>query len=295
MEIERFMESQMAGKTCIVTGATNGIGEVTAQTLARMGATVVGVGRNSGKCAETANRIKSVTGNTNVEFLVADLSSQAQVRRLADEIRHKYARIDVLVNNAGMYFATRQLSADGIEMTWALNHLNYFLLTNLLLDMLKSSAPARIVSVSSGAHHGAKIRFEDPEYKTGYNGWTTYGQSKLANVLFTYELGRRLQGTRVTANVLHPGFVSTGFGHNNGGLMGVGLKLFQRMAARTPEKGAETSIYLAMSPDVEGVSGKYFSDKIAIKSSPESYDLDAEARMWQLIEQMTTLRQPSAA
>ena len=285
----------MAGKTCIVTGATNGIGEVTAQTLAQMGATVIGVGRNPVKCVETADRIKAATGNNNVDFLVADLASQAQVRQLADVIKRKVARIDVLVNNAGMYFAARQENADGIEMTWALNHLNYFLLTNQLLDVLKASTPARIVSVSSAAHIGAKIRFDDVQFNNGYSGWAAYGQSKLANVLFTYELARRLEGTRVTANVLHPGFVATGFGHNNGGLMGAGMKLFQRLAARSPEKGAETSIHLATSPEVEGVSGKYFADKIAVKSSPESYDRDTATRLWLLSEEQTGIKQPATA
>lgn len=230
------MDTPLAGKTCIVTGATNGIGEVTAQALAQMGATVIGVGRSPARCADSAARIKAATGNAQVEYVVADLSVQGQVRRLADEIKARHSRIDVLVNNAGMYFSTRQTSPDGIEMTWALNLLNYFLLTNLLLDALKAAPAARVVSVSSGAHEGAKqINFADPEFKTGYSGWTAYNQSKLANVQFTYELARRLAGTRVTANALHPGFVATGFGHNNGGLMGVGMKIAQRVGARPPK------------------------------------------------------------
>jgi len=290
------MNIQMAGKTCIVTGATNGIGEVTAQALANMGAKVVGVGRNPAKCAATADRIKSATGNQAVEFLVADLSMQAHVRNLAEVIKRKYARIDVLVNNAGSFFATRQVTGEGFEMTWALNHLNYFLLTNLLLDVIKVSAPARIVNVSSGAHTGAReINFADTGFASGYSGWSAYGHSKLANVLFTFELARRLEGTGVTANVLHPGFVATGFGANNGGMMGVGLKLLQRIVARSPEKGAETSIYLASSPDVEGVTGKYFTDKHELKASPASYDLEAAKRLWALSEEQTRIKQPATA
>jgi len=163
----------------------------------------------------------------------------------------------------------------------------------LLLDLLKTSAPSRIVNVSSGAHEGEKINFADPGYKTGYRGWTAYGQSKLANVLFTYELARRLAGTHVTANALHPGFVATGFGHNNGSLMRLAIGIGQRFGARSPQKGAETSIYLASAPELEGVTGKYFFDKHETKSSPASYDLDAAARLWRLSEEMT--HQPAAA
>lgn len=286
------MNTQMEGKICIVTGATNGIGEVTAQALANMGATVVGVGRNPAKCTETANRIKSATGNPAVEFLVADLSLQSHVRNLAEVIKRKYAHIDVLVNNAGSFYATHQITGEGIEMTWALNHLNYFLLTNLLLDVIKASAPARIVNVSSGAHTGAReINFADTGFATGYSGWSAYSHSKLANVLFTFELARRLEGSGVTANVLHPGFVATGFGANNGGLLGVGMKVAQRIMARSPEKGAETNIYLASSPEVEGVTGKYFTDKHELKASPAAYDLEAAKRLWALSEEQTKITQ----
>jgi NAD(P)-dependent dehydrogenase (short-subunit alcohol dehydrogenase family) len=172
-------------------------------------------------------------------------------------------------------------------MTWSLNHLNYFLLTDLLLDVLKYSAPARIINVSSGAHSMVKqINFDDIEFKKSFSGWTVYGHSKLANVMFTYELARRLEGTQVTANALHPGFVATGFGHNNGGLMRTGINLVQKIVAKRPEQGAETSIYLASSPEVEGVTGKYFSDKREIKSSAASYDVNAARRLWELSEQM---------
>jgi NAD(P)-dependent dehydrogenase (short-subunit alcohol dehydrogenase family) len=281
------MGNNMQNKVVIVTGATNGIGFESAKALAALGATIVGVGRNPQKCADAANQIKTATGNSKVEFLVADLSLQTQVRQLAETFKQKYARLDVLLNNAGGYFAKRETNADGQEMTWALNHLNYFVLTNELLDVLKASAPACIVNVSSGAHTGAKgINFEDVEFKTGYSGWSTYSHSKLANVMFTYELARRLDGTKVTATVLHPGFVATGFGHNNGGLMRTGMSVVQKLVAKKPEEGAETSVYLASSPEVESVTGKYFSDSKETRSSAASYDVAAQQRLWTLSEEM---------
>jgi NAD(P)-dependent dehydrogenase (short-subunit alcohol dehydrogenase family) len=281
------MANEMQDKIVMVTGATNGIGLESAKVLAAMGATIVGVGRNPQKCTDAAAQITQVTGNSKVEFLVADLSVQVQVRPLAETFKQKYQRLDVLLNNAGAFFAKREESLEGIEMTWALNHLNYFLLTDLLLDVLKASAPARIVNVSSGAHTGAKrINFEDVEFKAGFSGWSAYGHSKLANVMFTYELARRLDGTKVTATVLHPGFVATGFGHNNGGVMRSGMAIMQKIIAKKPEQGAETSVFLASSPAVEGVTGKYFSSKKETKSSAVSYDVAAQQHLWELSEQM---------
>jgi NAD(P)-dependent dehydrogenase (short-subunit alcohol dehydrogenase family) len=184
------------------------------------------------------------------------------------------------------------LSADGIEMTWALNHLGYFLLTTLLLDMLRASAPARIVNVSSEAHRRARLHFADVEYRRGYNGYTAYGQSKLANVLFTYELARRLAGTSVTANALHPGFVATNFAHNNGVLVRGLMRVIQSVGGLTPEQGAATSVYLAASPDVEGVTGGYFEALRAVRSSPASYDQAAAQRLWEVSAQMSGMPQP---
>jgi retinol dehydrogenase 12 len=285
------MGNSMENKVVLVTGVTNGIGLESAKALAVLGATIVGVGRNPQKCADTAAQITRTTGNSKVEFLVADLSVQVQVRQLAETFKQKYNRLDVLLNNAGSYFAKREVSKDGIEMTWALNHLNYFLLTDLLLDVLKTSAPARIVNVSSSAHTMTRgIHFEDVEYKQGYSSWTVYGQSKLANVMFTYELARRLARTQVTTNTLHPGFVATGFGHNNSGFMGAGINALQKIAARKPEQGAETSVYLASSSEVEGVTGKYFSDSKEARSSAASHDVDAQKRLWELSEQMVAVR-----
>jgi len=284
------MNNRLMGRVCLVTGATAGIGAVTARELARMGATVVGVGRNPDKCATVGERVKSETGNPQVEFLSADLSSQAQVRRLAEAFKQKYDRLEVLVNNAGAYYLTRQDCVDGIELTFALNHLGYFLLTNLLLDLIKASAPARIVNVSSNAHQSARMDFASLKGGGFYNSWAAYSQSKLANLLFTYELARRLEGTGVTVNALHPGFVASSFAHNNGWLVAWGTKVAQKLAGRTPEDGARTVIYLATSPEVEGISGKYFIDEKVVDSSPVSYDETSAKRLWVVSEQMTGLR-----
>jgi NAD(P)-dependent dehydrogenase (short-subunit alcohol dehydrogenase family) len=286
------MSNEMQGKVVMVTGATNGIGLEAARGLAAKGATIIGVGRNPQKCTDAANQIKAATGNTMVEFLIADLSRQGDVRRVAAEFKRQYDRLDVLLNNAGAYFANRETNADGQEMTWALNHLNYFVLTNQLLDVLRASGSARIVNVSSDAHRMTRgINFDDPEFKAGYSGWGAYGQSKLANVMFTYELARRLAGTKVTANVLHPGFVATGFGHNNaGGVMNFSLKLLQKVGAKRPEQGAATSVYLASSPAVEGVSGQYFADSTTTRSNQASHDVPAQKRLWELSEQYVTTK-----
>lgn len=280
----------MNGKICLITGATNGIGKVTARELAKMGATVVIVGRNAARTEATVYGIKKQTGNESVDQIVADLSSMAEVRRAAEEFKSRYKRLDVLVNNAGALFAQRRETVDGYEMTFALNHLAYFLLTSLLLEMLKASAPSRVVNVGSDAHYTAKLNFDDLHNKRAYRmfGNEAYGQSKLANVLFTYELARRLEGTGVTANVLHPGFVASGFGHNNRGVVRLAMKVLHRFAL-APEQGAETAIYLASSPEVEGVTGKYFEKRKAMKSSPASYDEAVARRLWEISEQMVGL------
>lgn len=279
----------MENKVCLVTGATNGIGKVTALELARRGATVVLAGRSAAKTDAVVAEIKARSGNDHVEGLVADLSTQAGVRALADAFKARYNRLDVLVNNAGAIFNERRESADGIEMTFALNHLSYFLLTHLLLDVLKASAPARIVNVSSNAHMGSGINFDDLEFKRGYMNFRAYAQSKLANILFTTELARRLQGTGVTANALHPGFVSSGFGRNDGSLMNIGMMLMRPFQI-SPEKGAETTIYLATSPEVEGVTGGYFSKRKPARTSSAARDQAAAERLWAISEQMTGVR-----
>jgi len=278
----------MNGKICMVTGATSGIGLATAIELARKGATVIIVSRDPQRCQAAVLHIRQQTGSSTVETIPADLSSQFQIRQLAQAFQSRYSQLDVLVNNAGAFFLRRQESADGVEMTFALNHLNYFLLTYLLLDRLKASAPARIVNVASDSHRGARINFNDLQGKRGYNGFQAYGQSKLANVLFTYELARRLEGAQVTANALHPGFVATNIGKNNGLLARLVMPIAQLNAIR-PEEGARTGVYLASSPDVEGVSGTYFTREKPVQSDPASYDLQAARQLWEISAEMTGL------
>lgn len=279
----------MNGKTCLVTGATSGIGLKTAEGLAAAGAHIVVVGRNEQKVAALVAKLGPATGSH-----VADLSNRDDVRRLAQEVQERYDSIDVLINNAGAFYQRRQESADGVEMTFALNHLAPFLLTNLLLDYLKAGGPARIVTVASMAHKGAKLDFDDLEGKPKYGSWKAYGRSKLANILFTYELARRLEGTGVTANCLHPGFVASKFGHNNSGPVKVVIGLIQRLFAISEEKGALTSIHAASSAEVEGVSGKYFIKSKEAASSSASHDEDAQARLWQISAEMVGLEQTAA-
>lgn len=278
----------MQGKICLITGGTNGIGKSAALALAKMGATVVIVGRNATKTAQVVKEIRAGSGNHNVGSFLADLSSQKEVRRLADEFKGKYQNLHVLLNNAGAAFMKRQLSVDGIEMTFALNHLAYFLLTSLLLDTLKASAPARIINVSSGAHTSGKIEFDNLQGERTY-GFGTYPNAKLATVLYTVELARRLEGTGVTVNALHPGLTSTGFGKNNGPVMAALVTLFAPLFMRSPAKGAETSIYLASSPGVEGITGKYFYDSQVTPAAPQSNDLAMASKLWDVSAQMVHL------
>jgi retinol dehydrogenase 12 len=285
-------DETMKGKVCVVTGATAGIGEVAATELARRGARVLVVGRSPERCAATLERIRTETGATAAESLVADLSTQAEVRRLAGEVRERCNRLDVLLNNAGGMYLDRRESADGIEMTLALNHLSYFLLTNELLPLLKTSAPARIVNVASDAHRGISINFDDIQGRRNYRGWIAYKQSKLANILFTYELARRLEGTGVTVNTLHPGFVRTNFFKDFTGWVGFITKLGASLIAIGPKDGARTSIYLAASPEVEGLTGQYFVKCKPVPSSSQSHDRAAADRLWRLSEDMTG--QPAA-
>lgn len=281
-------------KKVLITGGTDGIGKVTALELAKLGAHVIIIGRNPQKTEQTAREIREQSNNERVDFLIADLSEQEQVRRVAAEYRHRYDQLHVLINNAGAFFAKRELTADGLEKTFALNHLAYFLLTHLLLDLLTKSAPARIINVSSAAHFGGKINFDDLNAEKSYSGWGAYSNSKLMNVLFTYELARRLQDSGVTVNCLHPGFVATQFGKNNGGLIGLGLSLVQRVGAISPEQGAETTLYLATSPEVEGITGKYFDQKKAVESSKISQDEETARRLWEISLELTGLKEKTA-
>ncbi|MGB8214544.1 MAG: SDR family oxidoreductase [Anaerolineales bacterium] len=279
------METTMNGKTVLVSGGTNGIGLVTARELARMGAQVTILSRNAEKCAAVAETIKTETGHP-VEFIAADLSTLAGIMQAAATFKQRHTHLHVLVNNAGALFNKRQLTSDGYEMTFALNHLNYFLLTNLLLDVLKASAPARIVNVSSNAHVRATLDLDNLQSERHFSMMGAYGQSKLANILFTYELARRLEGTGVTANAVHPGFIATGFARNNGPIYNFGMKIIAPFI-RKPEQGAQTSIYLASSPEVEGLSGKYFVDCKAVNSNPLSYDQALAEKLWQASLELT--------
>ena len=281
-------DQSMAGKICLITGATAGIGKETALGLARQGATVVVAGRNRERCTATVEQIKAQTGNSSVDFLLADLSSLQEVRNLAGQVKEKYPRLDVLVNNAGAIMLSRRLSVDGIELTFALNHLSYFLLTNSLLDHLVASAPARIVNVSSSSHRRTRLNFDNLQFHRRYGGYRAYAQSKLANVLFSYELARRLDGSGVTVNVLHPGLVATNFLSNNGKL-GQFLCFFMGLRGMNAAKGALTSIYLAGSTEVEGVTGRYFEKSREVRSAPASYDRSAAERLWQVSAEMTGL------
>jgi NAD(P)-dependent dehydrogenase (short-subunit alcohol dehydrogenase family) len=280
-------ERPMAGRTVLVTGGTSGIGGATAAGLAALGARVGVVGRDRGRAQTAAERIRAAGGQADV--FVADLSAQREVRRLAHEVLASYPRLDVLVNNVGGYWAHRHPTEDGLERTFALNHLAPFLLTNLLLPRLQASAPARVVTVSSGAQAMGRIDFDDLQGERDYRGQRAYNQSKLANVLFTYELARRLEGTGVTATVLHPGVVRTAFGQEDSGRwMGLMLPVV-RPFMKSPEEGARTSVHLASSPEVEGVTGQYFVNERPARSSRASYDQAAAARLWDISERLVHL------
>lgn len=281
------MTTPLQDQTILITGATSGIGRITARELARKGAQVVIVGRNPEKTQSVASEIQRSTGNPRVAMLVGDLSDLSEVRRIATEFRQRFDRLSVLINNAGAVFFTHRTSTDGFEMTLALNHLSPFLLTNLLLDRLEASAPARIITVSSLAHWSTRINPDNPSGTHFYWGWRAYSQSKLMNILFTRELARRV-GKGVTANCLHPGFVATNFGKSNGGIFRPLWSLFE-LAAISPEQGAQTSIYLASSPEVATVTGQYFAHCLPRQSSPESYDDETARRLWETSLKLTGL------
>jgi len=280
------MNSDMTGKVCIVTGASAGIGKETVIGLARLGATIIMLCRDRDRGEAARREIKpKKSGNEKIELMICDLGSQNSIRQFASEFKHRHDRLDVLINNAGVLLRERSLTEDGIETTFAINHLGYFLLTNLLLDLLKQSAPSRIVNVASAAHKYGKLNIAAWVTGDDYSAFGAYANSKLANVLFTYELARRLEGTNVTANCLHPGAVGTNLFRGLPKLLRAAIAL----VTIGPERGARTSIYLASSPEVEGVSGKYFARRQPESSSPASYDEQAARRLWEVSEELTKI------
>ncbi len=276
----------MRGRVCVITGASSGIGKATALELAKTGATVVLVCRNPERAEATRKEIREAAHNDAIDVLLADLSSQAEIQRLAQDLLARYPRIHVLINNAGIINSKRSLTVDGIEAVFAVNHLAYFLLTHLLLERLSASGSARIINVASDAHQWGTLDFGDLQNEHRYRPLRVYGQSKLCNILFTRELARRIAGTGVTTNCLHPGGVATGLGWNNGWwamLIAKALRPF----LRSPEQGADTVIYLATSPEVEGVNGKYFSNRREIQPSPAARDDEAARRLWRISAELT--------
>jgi len=282
----------MSGRTVLITGGTGGIGKATALGLAALGARVAITGRDLSRTQAAARGIRTAHGGEVLSF-VADLSSQSEVRRLAEEIQIALPRIDVLVNNAGGYWNTRRVTADGLEHTFAVNHLAPFLLTSLLVDRLQQSAPARVVTVASHAHAQGRIDFDDLQGERSYSGARAYNQSKLANVLFSYELARRLSNTGVTANALHPGVVNTSFGAADPSGVQRWLVPIMRPLMKSPAQGAATSIRLASAPDLEGVTGRFFANLRAKRSSPRSYDEPTAARLWQVSTHLVGLGDPA--
>lgn len=283
----------LAGRTVLITGATGGIGKATALGVATMGATVLITGRDRGRTEDTAREIRA-GADAAVEGFVADLSSQSEVRRLADEVLQRHSRIDVLINNVGGYWNTRHVTVDGLEHTFALNHLAPFLLTNLLLENLKRGPAGRVVTVSSNAHAMGHIDFDDLQGESSYSGARAYNQSKLANVLFTYELARRLRTTSVTANAVHPGLVSTGFGAGDPGRTQRLFLPVLRPFMKSPAQGAATSIHLASAPDLDRMTGRYLTKGKPTSSSKRSYDEAIATRLWNASADLVGLIAPAS-
>jgi NAD(P)-dependent dehydrogenase (short-subunit alcohol dehydrogenase family) len=278
----------MQGKTVVITGATSGIGEVAACALAQQGARIVLIARDHGRVENTLKRLDACSPERNYAVHFANLSRLAETKRAAEAIAASEPRIDVLINNAGALFLTRQVTGDALEMTFATNHIGYFVVTNLLMERLKATPGARIVSTASDAHQRAKLDFDDLQMEKDYSGFGMYGRSKLMNILFTRELSRRLSGSGVTANCLHPGFVATRFADTRGGLVSLVVRGAKRFAL-TPEEGAKTIIYLASSPEVDGISGKYFYKcKQVMPTAEAQNDADAQ-RLWEVSMQLSGL------
>lgn len=281
-------EINMQGKVCLVTGSSSGIGKVTARELARQGATVVMVCRDRARGEAARQEIQQTTGSDTIALLVADLASLAEVRRVAGELKQQCTHLHVLIHNAGGANNTRRVTPEGYEATFVVNYLTPFLLTELLLDVLKTSAPARIINVSSAAHMSGKINFADLQNEKNYNTWRAYGQAKLALILFTYELARQLQGSGITVNALHPGVIASNFDQGLGSFSRRGWKLITPFMSSV-DRGAQTTLYLATAPELEGVSGKYFANRQERRSSRNSYDEATGRRLWQVSQKLARL------
>ena len=284
----------MQDKICLITGANAGIGQQTALELAQLGATVVIVARDPQRGETARAAIAAATGNTRVDLLQADFAVPDSIRAMTAAFAARYDRLDVLVNNAGVYLTGREETAEGLERTFAVNHLGYFMTTLLLWDSLLAAPAARVINLSSDAHRQAKINFDDLQNKRKYAGFRAYGPSKLANVLFTRELARRLEGTGVTANCFHPGWVASGFALNNGGVIAKLLSVVAPVLARSPEQGADTLIWLATSAEAAPHTGEYFANRAVRRTAQRGQDAALAARLWELSERLCGL-QPAAS
>ena len=267
-------------KNCIITGATDGIGKQTAMDLARLGYRIGLVGRDEQKGTLVLDEIERDTDNQSLQFFKTDLSNIKSLESLSNEIKDEYESLDILINNAGAYFSDYIQTEEGLEMTFALNHLNYFRLTHLLMDIIKIDQPGRVINVASSAHFSARLDINDIQMSKGYKGWTAYCNSKLMNILFTYEIHKRYKHTGVTFNALHPGFVDTRFGDNNTGLGKNILSIGKKLIAINVVKGASTNVYLASSDEVENISGKYFDKSKSVRSSKASYSETHQEKLW---------------
>ena len=281
------MEQQK--RICLITGATSGIGKAAATILVARGLEIILAGRNLRKLENISKEIHEKTGSESLHYLIADFSDLSQVRQLAEHFQRQFPRLDILINNAGAYFNRRHRTGYGVEKTFLVNHLAPFMLTKLLLDSLHKSESARIINVSSGAHYNAQLDLDDLNFERFYFGYWAYGRSKLANILFTYELAHRLKDTDITVNALHPGRVGTDIFKTDFSIFGGLLKWFIERISLTPEQGADNTVYLATSPEVDGVTGKYFVKREAATSSPLSYDKVLARRLWEKSEKITGL------
>jgi NAD(P)-dependent dehydrogenase (short-subunit alcohol dehydrogenase family) len=277
----------MNGKVVMITGANSGIGKETAIELAKMGANIIMVCRSRERGEKALEEIKEMANSKKIELLIADLADQSSIRMMVERFKKRYDKLHVLINNAGVMLTKRTTTSEGYESTFAINHIGHFLLTNLVLDMLKASSPSRIINVSSSAHKFAKLNFDDIDNEQKYRGFRTYANSKLFNILFSYELARRMEGTGVTVNTLHPGVIRTNLGKNNNKKLIKLMSTIFRLFMRSPKKGARTTVYLASSPDVEKVNGKYFVNRKPKKSSNISYEKTLQNKLWEISANLT--------